>query len=1157
MTDSSSGADPVIPPDPIYQKSYSLPIALASIALVGAVAFAIADEAWLRRPYKPIQREYKAATLVYLDKLEGRRSDFQQALRSLDDFKALDEQVAQAMQATAAESDKLKGEFADLSAEVDALKEAIKIPRSEISALTYDAGHAAHTAFEDGDAETPDPDLSPAAKPYLERIHEIEAEPLPYHYTRGSDGEVVNVTGTTAEAIRKFVDLQEAKGKKQAEVGVALAPVSEAQKARDAWLKENLASIEQYCTAPRPVRDEWGDYATDDDGNPTGETYDPEGLRAELVAKVTEVGAVRYLDDYTTAAGPEVVAKVRAKLAALPTDPILGGEIQQFQIHIKESNNWVDRCEVCHLGTRSVLPITEEALADAVREDGWSEERIEAANLKLFASHPKAAELFKDHDPEKVGCSICHNGNGIAITSVETAHGENHHWDWPLHQEENIEAGCLQCHQMDVFLESGPRISAARKTFKEKGCWGCHPYQGFDAEQQEITQVSGRIDELTRDQDDMRRRQQSLRAVVQQIDDDAVLNRVGAESSSARDALTEKIAQTQTEVDQLARRLAALHEERSRVGPNLKDVKAKWRPEVLTSWVQDPTSVRLDTKMPVFRYFGAKDESGLYEEAKDVAAFIWQSALDPADYPEYKLTAPAGGSPGTGKALFEKVGCLGCHAIEKDGVKVGGHFAANLSNLGDKAKYEYVYRWIKDPRHRLVPWSVTKKKDLTSAEAAKEDPQTLVWRQPTRMPSLRLSDDEARDIATYLTSLKSDRKWPTATWLDDPDRFEKGKTLVVFFGCAGCHEIRGLESERGIGTELTKEGSKPLDRLDFGHHTTAAKRGEEILPDWTSADGVKVFEPEVGKHWYRPRGYFMHKLAKPDVYDVAKYFEDRTLRSRMPQFRLTAVELQDLTTFLMGSVESKIPQSVMYNPDDDGQAVRDGWWVVQRYNCEGCHTVVPGQVPDFQKLPWWAPDEKKDRVFPPTLVGEGFRVRPDWMPHFLNDPSLGGGTARPRSLRRHLDVRMPTYSFTEDEVSKLVQFFEGEAGQPAVYQVPQVPKLTAAERKGAEAIWAPTGMNCLQCHLTNDKETPDAETKAPHLGYAKSRLKPEWMYRWIPNPPAMQPWTSMTVNFKREREGDERSRWVYFAPLPGLDAVKIDHVDLMIRWITHDIADPK
>ncbi len=54
---------------------------------------------------------------------------------------------------------------------------------------------------------------------------------------------------------------------------------------------------------------------------------------------------------------------------------------------------------------------------------------------------------------------------------------------------------------------------------------------------------------------------------------------------------------------------------------------------------------------------------------------------------------------------------------------------------------------------------------------------------------------------------------------------EEGKKWVRFYGCGGCHEISGLEDEGRIGTELTFEGSKPIERLDFALFTEAAQRG--------------------------------------------------------------------------------------------------------------------------------------------------------------------------------------------------------------------------------------------------------------------------------------------------------------------------------------------
>jgi hypothetical protein len=108
----------------------------------------------------------------------------------------------------------------------------------------------------------------------------------------------------------------------------------------------------------------------------------------------------------------------------------------------------------------------------------------------------------------------------------------------------------------------------------------------------------------------------------------------------------------------------------------------------------------------------------------------------------------------------------------------------------------------------------------------------------TVMPNLRLTVQEAQDIASYLITLKKpDASYPAANYLDDPQQKAKGFALVKHFGCAGCHEIAGLEEEGRIGTELTKEGSKPIERLDFALLTHDAKHEE----------------------WYTHKGFFEHK----------------------------------------------------------------------------------------------------------------------------------------------------------------------------------------------------------------------------------------------------------------------------------------------------------
>ena len=65
--------DQQIPPDPIYTKSMSRHILLAMLAVVAATGLAIVDEMWLRRPYKPIQVEYRKTYTKYLEGLQEKR----------------------------------------------------------------------------------------------------------------------------------------------------------------------------------------------------------------------------------------------------------------------------------------------------------------------------------------------------------------------------------------------------------------------------------------------------------------------------------------------------------------------------------------------------------------------------------------------------------------------------------------------------------------------------------------------------------------------------------------------------------------------------------------------------------------------------------------------------------------------------------------------------------------------------------------------------------------------------------------------------------------------------------------------------------------------------------------------------------------------------
>ena len=325
----------------------------------------------------------------------------------------------------------------------------------------------------------------------------------------------------------------------------------------------------------------------------------------------------------------------------------------------------------------------------------------------------------------------------------------------------------------------------------------------------------------------------------------------------------------------------------------------------------------------------------------------------------------------------------------------GGTFAANLSRVGEKANYDYLVRWVHNARQRTRPYCLYEKKDIGPEDYAKKglpfvfdlehskcpnDGHELQVQNMTVMPSLRLSEQDARDIASFLVTLKKQEpgSYQDAAFMDDPKLKDEGKRWIRHFGCAGCHEISGFEDEGRIGTELTFEGSKPIERLDFSLLTEVAERGEgEPITD--ADDRARLPAGPAKGTWYSHLGFFEHKLAEPNIWDKGK-MKSETEKLRMPNPHLTPEQIRALTTFLAGSQESGLPASYQYRPLDYRRDIQEGWWVVKKYNCMGCHQFIPGQQTALMGMKRYQDAQEQ---LPPKLQTECDRVDPEWLLHFL------------------------------------------------------------------------------------------------------------------------------------------------------------------------------
>ena len=113
------------------------------------------------------------------------------------------------------------------------------------------------------------------------------------------------------------------------------------------------------------------------------------------------------------------------------------------------------------------------------------------------------------------------------------------------------------------------------------------------------------------------------------------------------------------------------------------------------------------------------------------------------------------------------------------------------------------------------------------------------------MPDMRLTDQEVADVATYLAGLTGpsgetakatyDEAFVTEVLTDylasvvpteearatvaamsaEEQQLDLGQRAIARYGCFSCHEIAGFEDTQPIGIELSEEGSKLVQRLDF------------------------------------------------------------------------------------------------------------------------------------------------------------------------------------------------------------------------------------------------------------------------------------------------------------------------------------------------------
>ena len=697
--------------------------------------------------------------------------------------------------------------------------------------------------------------------------------------------------------------------------------------------------------------------------------------------------------------------------------------------------------------------------------------------LNPFRTHPKL-EMFvgsaSPHPLLEYGCTACHRGQDRATEFGRAGHTpmskrmemrwqkvsfplfpskgdyDKRNWgyvvnpflDTPMYPRQYSEAGCVKCHAGQIDVEGAEKISKATHMVELYGCHACHKIDNW------------RFSEL------------------------------------------------------------------QKPGPSLDGIAEKTTPEWVYRWIANPSRFRPTTRMPSFFYQrnmvgpavppAERAQNVKYQDAEihSIVTYLFNNST------RRQWSAPtATGDAARGKELVESIGCMGCH-ISQDTIKddkgvvrvarrddfpLERHFGFNLVGVGTKTNPNWIFNWIKNPKAY--------------------DPQAP-------MPSLRLSDQEASDITAYLVSLQKPKfmtdpmrppdpkvvrelaKGYLINTMTDRDADAKlngmplgaqlqylGQRSIEKYGCYSCHDIRGFEGLKPIGTELTTEGSKTLHLFDFGFFGDSTHTHE-----YNSEDGHQEHVLHTVPSWV------YNKVRSPRVYDDrrTKPYNDKL---KMPNFHLSPEEAQLVTSVVLGLTKEKIAENRLAARDPRHRASEEARKLISQSNCRACHVVnhrgraIASMIDDPNFLP-------------PDLTPQGDRAQSPWLFNFLKDPTV-------MKIRPWMRVRMPTFQFTDSQAATLVAGFAAEGNE---HQFDTTQFVTPSAQNIAIGREVFNMLRCQQCHALAqvDPANPpipnvaDTQSLAPNLTLAKVRLRHDWIADWIRRPDEMIPGTRMPTNFPRD-----------------------------------------
>ena len=466
------------------------------------------------------------------------------------------------------------------------------------------------------------------------------------------------------------------------------------------------------------------------------------------------------------------------------------------------------------------------------------------------------------------------------------------------------------------------------------------------------------------------------------------------------------------------------------LGPDLNNVGNKVTRQWIYKWLKEPHTIVDASGNTVVDGYETEEEPRMPQfrltdqEIKALSAYLMTLKSRPIQPGKLATASTANQNSSEladqGEVRFRQMFCTTCHSLavsQGDETKlIGGDIGPELTKVGSKVNSDWLVAWLRDPQGDL-PHALMPRYGWSDQDLAKV----------TQYINTKLTDP---DLLSNVPSLEE----PTA------DEIRLGQRLFLDKGCASCHVIKSTNPQKDFGPDLAVLGSKNVSQLEFGNSTI-------------------------------PRNlisYIQAKITNPQSVNPA---------ARMPQYRLTPLDLDAITTALLSMTgnpaNSSLARLVLPRPTNAFRPAGAFGELYNRYKCAVCHRFNG----DGGNL---APD----------LSFEGSRAQRQWIAGFLKNPE---------TLRPTLIFRMPQFNMTDQEASTIADYLAMVLQSPSVKlsnQEPFTPQMADMGKQLYEVKY-----QCNACHTIGSQ----GGYVGPNLSNAGNWLNAAWIEGWLKDPQALVP----------------------------------------------------